>query len=66
MDETLPLLDAESATPCYLIEEHEGGGVRIRRVDEATDKPLFDLDQILFLLEQRLPEGHSLVLGGQI
>lgn len=58
MDDTF-----DTSEPRYLLTAHEGGGIRV--VLAEVDHPeLFSLDQITALIEERLPEGFVLLLGG--
>ncbi len=55
-----------SAQPHYLVETHDSGGILIKKYPdtEAGGVNLFSLDQVMAILEERLPQGFAVVLGG--
>lgn len=57
-----------SAEPHYLVEKHEGGGIIIRKYPETAKGGvnLFSLDQCIAILEERLPQGFAVILGGAL
>ena len=64
----IDIQDEPGSEPLYLVEPHEGGGIRIERFDDplAGGVNLFSLDQVIAILTERLPQGFPVVLGGDV
>lgn len=63
MPHPVDLRHLELSEPLYVITANEQG-VQVQKSTNPDHKPLYSLDQILAIVESRLPQGYVLQIGG--
>lgn len=64
MPHPVDLRHLELSEPLYVITANEQGVQVQKYTDPDHNKPLYSLDQILAIVESRLPQGYVLQIGG--